>query len=141
VHVGTLGGKKGVLIEIRDGSGIVAVGSIKLTVPLASLTPAQADERAAEIRVPIRGELPELAPVREVDLRGMRANEIEDIVMQALDVAVRNDLKAIRIIHGKGTGALRERVNEMLKKESRVANFRMGAWNEGGSGVTVVEFA
>jgi DNA mismatch repair protein MutS2 len=141
VSVSTLGGKKGILLEIRDGSALVAVGSIKLTVPLASLGRAQADERSAEIRVPIRGELPELAPVREVDLRGMRANEIEDIVMQALDAAVRNDLKAIRIIHGKGTGALRERVNEMLKKESRVSNFRMGAWNEGGSGVTVVEFA
>ena len=141
VSVGTLGGKKGILLEVRDGFGIVAVGSIKLTVPIASLTRAQADERSAEIRVPIRGELPELAPVREVDLRGMRANEIEDIVMQAVDAAVRNDLKAIRIIHGKGTGALRERVNEMLRKESRVANFRMGAWNEGGSGVTVVEFA
>lgn len=140
VSLATLGGKKGILLEFRDGSAIVAVGSMKLTVPVASLSPAQPDERSAEIRVPTRGELPELAPVREVDLRGMRANEIEDLVMQALDAAVRNDLKAIRIIHGKGTGALRERVNEMLMKESRVSNFRMGAWNEGGSGVTVVEF-
>ncbi|MDQ6717356.1 MAG: Smr/MutS family protein, partial [Gemmatimonadota bacterium] len=49
------------------------------------------------------------------------------------------DLKSIRIIHGKGTGALRERVAEMLSKESRVTTFRLGAWNEGGAGVTVVE--
>lgn len=141
VLLGTLGGKKGVVTEIRDGSGVVAVGSMKLTVPLGSLTRTAADERAPDTRVPIRGELPELAPVREVDLRGMRANEIEDIVMQALDAAVRNDLKTIRIIHGKGTGALRERVTEMLKKESRVSAYRIGAWNEGGAGVTVVEFA
>ncbi len=141
VTVATLGGKKGKLLEIREGSGIVSVGSIKLTVPLATLAPTQADERPQDLRVPIHGELPELAPVREVDLRGMRANEIEDIVMQALDAAVRNDLKTMTIIHGKGTGALRERVNEMLRKESRVSSFRMGAWNEGGAGVTVVEFA
>lgn len=141
VTVATLGGKKGKLLEIRDDSGVVSVGSIKLTVPLSTLVRTQAEERPQDLRVPIRGELPELAPAREVDLRGMRANEIEDIVMQALDAAVRNDLKTMTIIHGKGTGALRERVNEMLMKESRVSNFRMGAWNEGGSGVTVVEFA
>jgi DNA mismatch repair protein MutS2 len=61
--------------------------------------------------------------------------------MQAVDSAVRADLKSIRIIHGKGTGALRERVTEMLRKESRVASFRLGAWNEGGAGVTVAELA
>ena len=55
------------------------------------------------------------------------------------DAAVCAELKVIRIIHGKGTGALRERVTEMLRKESRVTNFRLGAWNEGGAGVTVVE--
>ncbi len=141
VTVATLGGKKGRLLELRDGSGVVAVGSMKLTVPLKTLATTQPDERPQDLRVPVRGELPELAPVREVDLRGMRANEIEDIVMQALDAAVRNDLRTMTIIHGKGTGALRERVNEMLRNESRVTNFRMGAWNEGGTGVTVVEFA
>ena len=55
------------------------------------------------------------------------------------DDAVRADLKSIRIIHGKGTGALRDRVGEMLRKEARVSNFRLGAWNEGGAGVTVVD--
>ena len=63
----------------------------------------------------------------------------DDVVMQALDAAVRADLKAIRIIHGKGTGALRARVTEMLRKDTRVKHFRLGAWNEGGGGVTVVE--
>jgi DNA mismatch repair protein MutS2 len=60
--------------------------------------------------------------------------------MHAVDAAIRADLKTLRIIHGKGTGALRERVSEMLQKESRVTSFRLGAWNEGGAGVTVVEF-
>jgi DNA mismatch repair protein MutS2 len=70
----------------------------------------------------------------------MRVGDVDGILMHALDNAVRADLKALRIIHGKGTGALRERVNEMLRTEPRVANFRLGAWNEGGAGVTVVEF-
>ena len=55
------------------------------------------------------------------------------------DAAVRADLRSVRIIHGKGTGALRERVTEMLRKESRVKSHRIGAFNEGGTGVTVVE--
>ena len=59
--------------------------------------------------------------------------------MRLFDAAIRADLKTLRIIHGKGTGALRERVTEMLRKESRVTSFRLGAWNEGGAGVTVVE--
>jgi len=83
--------------------------------------------------------LPEIHAQSEIDLRGMRVNEIDDIVMHAVDAAIRADLKTLRIIHGKGTGALRERVSEMLRKESRVTSFRLGAWNEGGAGVTVVE--
>ena len=69
----------------------------------------------------------------------MRADEVEPIVMQALDAAVRADLRSLRIIHGKGTGALRDRVSEMLRKDTRVKHFRLGAWNEGGAGVTLAE--
>ena len=47
----------------------------------------------------------------------------------------------MRIIHGKGTGALRERVAQVLKGDRRVKQFRLGAWNEGGAGVTIAEFA
>ena len=75
----------------------------------------------------------------EVDLRGMRVSEIDDFVSRAIDTAVRADLKELRIIHGKGTGALRERVTSMLRTESRVSSHRMGLWNEGGAGVTIAE--
>jgi DNA mismatch repair protein MutS2 len=84
-------------------------------------------------------DLPDAPAASEIDVRGMRADEAEGIVMQALDAAIRADLRSLRIIHGKGTGALRERVNEMLKKDTRVKQFRLGAWNEGGAGVTVAE--
>jgi len=55
-----------------------------------------------------------------------------------VDDAVRADLRTLRIIHGKGTGALRERVAELLRHDPRVTEFRLGLWNEGGAGVTVV---
>ena len=139
VEVDTLGGKIGRVLEIRDGEVIVAVGVMKLAVPRASLRRSSAESAAPEVAVAVRGDLPEIHAQSEIDLRGMRVGEIDDIVMHAVDAAIRADLKTLRIIHGKGTGALRERVTEMLRKESRVTNFRLGAWNEGGAGVTVVE--
>jgi DNA mismatch repair protein MutS2 len=139
VAVDTLGGKVGRVVEVRDGEAVVAVGVIKLALPKSALRLAAAEAATPEVAVAIRGELPDVNAPSEIDLRGMRADEVEDIVMHAVDAAVRADLKSLRIIHGKGTGALRERVAEMLRKESRVTNFRLGAWNEGGVGVTIAE--
>jgi DNA mismatch repair protein MutS2 len=139
VEVETLGGRVGRVVEIRDGEAVVAVGVMKLAVPRSALRVSNAESAAPEVAVAIRGDLPEIHAPSEIDLRGMRFGEVDDIVMHAVDAAIRADLKTLRIIHGKGTGALRERVAEMLRKESRVTNFRLGAWNEGGAGVTVVE--
>jgi DNA mismatch repair protein MutS2 len=57
----------------------------------------------------------------------------------ALDAAITADLPSLRIIHGKGTGALREVVNDLLKGDGRVKTWRPGGVGEGGTGVTVVE--
>jgi DNA mismatch repair protein MutS2 len=141
VSVATLGNRIAQVVELRDGDAIVAFGSVKMSVPQAVLSPAATPEGAERVRVSIRGDVPEVEARSEIDLRGLRAAEIEDVVMQAVDSAVRADLKSLRIIHGKGTGALRERVAEMLRKESRVSSFRLGAWNEGGAGVTVAELS
>ena len=140
VEVETLGGRVGRVVEVRDGEALVAVGAMKLAVPRAALRVSTPEAASPAVTVNIRGDLPEIHAASEIDLRGMRVGEVEDIVMHAVDAAIRADLKTLRIIHGKGTGALRERVSEMLRKESRVTNFRLGAWNEGGAGVTVVEF-
>ncbi|HUQ80893.1 MAG TPA: endonuclease MutS2 [Gemmatimonadaceae bacterium] len=141
VEIETLGGRLGRLIEWRDGDAIVAVGGVKMTLPQTALRRTLRQEPKARETVPIMGDMPDEYVAREIDLRGQRVGDIDDAVMQALDAAVRADLKAIRIIHGKGTGALRARVAEMLRKDTRVKTFRLGAWNEGGTGVTVAEFA
>ena len=141
VSVATLGDRTARVVELRDGEAIVAFGSVKMTVPRTVLSPARAPDGAERVHIAIRGDIPEIEAKSEIDLRGLRAGEIEDVVMQAVDSAVRADLKSLRIIHGKGTGALRERVAEMLRKESRVTSFRLGAWNEGGAGVTVAELS
>ena len=76
----------------------------------------------------------------EVDLHGMRVNQVELELSRALDAAVLEDLSEIRVIHGKGTGALRKRVAEILEKDLRVVETRMGYPYEGGAGVTIVMF-
>ena len=139
VEVETLGGKVGRVLEVRDSEAIVAVGVIKLALSRSLLRRASTGAETPQVTVAVRGDIPDVHVASEIDLRGMRVGEVEGIVMHAVDAAVRADLKSLRIIHGKGTGALRERVAEMLSKESRVTNFRLGAWNEGGAGVTVVD--
>jgi len=137
VELGTLGGRLGRVLELRHADAVVAVGSLKMTVPVDTLKPSR--QTAPVESVPTLADIPEAMAAPEIDLRGMRADEAEERVMYALDAAIRADLPSLRVIHGKGTGALRERVAEMLRKDSRVKHFRLGAWNEGGAGVTIAE--
>jgi DNA mismatch repair protein MutS2 len=139
VEVGTLGGKIGRVIDLRGKEAVVAVGSMKLTVKANTLR--RTANQPAETAVSYIGDAPEVHVATEVNLLGLRADEAETVVLQALDSAIRADLKSLRIIHGKGTGALRQLVDEMLRKDTRVREFRMGAWNEGGAGVTIAVFA
>ena len=141
VEISTLDDKLGRVVERRGDEAVVAVGALKMTLPLSALRRSLKQEPRQRETIPIMGDLPDEHVAREIDLRGQRVGDIDDVVMQALDAAVRADLKALRIIHGKGTGALRARVAEMLRKDTRVKTFRLGAWNEGGAGVTVAEFA
>ena len=137
VIVHPMGGKTGRVVERRDGNLLVALGAVKMTFPAAAVTVAPV--QAVPTATVLRGDQPDLDVATEIDVRGVRAGDVDDLVMQAVDAAIRADLKSLRVIHGKGTGALRERVAEMLRKDTRVRGFRPGAFNEGGTGVTVVE--
>jgi DNA mismatch repair protein MutS2 len=141
VEVATLGGKTGKLIERRGDDAVVVVGALKLTVPFSALRRVSQRHLKGEAAPIAIIDVPEVMAKTEVDLRGMRVHELDDALVQAIDAAHRADLHALRIIHGKGTGALRERVNQLLKGDKRVKSYRLGAWNEGGAGVTVAELA
>ena len=137
VALETLAGRVGTILSLRDEEAVVAVGTMKLRVPSRTLRRTARAAQPVAVSVPTYGALPDEVVAPEVDLRGMRVDEMEHALLAALDAAVRSDLKELRIIHGKGTGALRERAGELLKGDQRVADFRLGAWNEGGAGVTV----
>jgi len=141
VEMETLDGRTGQIVELRNDQAIVAVGALKMAVPVSSLsTVSRAAERAAA-RTESYAALPDVDVATEIDLRGMRVDEMELALQRALDAAIGADLHVMRIIHGKGTGALRERVDELLRADRRVKEHRPGAWNEGGTGVTIAELA
>ena len=75
----------------------------------------------------------------QIDLRGMEAIEAVTAAERYIDSAVMAKLSTVTIIHGKGTGALRAAVQQMLRRNKAVKSFRLGRYGEGETGVTVVE--
>lgn len=74
-----------------------------------------------------------------IDLRGKRAEESIREVDQLISDALISNLPYVTIIHGKGTGALREAIHQFLKSHPSISSFRLGKLEEGGAGVTIVE--
>ena len=118
----------------------VLVGSITYDVEEEKLTrieDAEKVEAEHEYVSTSSYTVPQVSP--EIDLRGLMAEEAFDIVDKYLDSAYLAGLTAVSVIHGKGTGALRKKIGEFLSHHHRVENIRLGEWNEGGSGVTIVK--
>jgi DNA mismatch repair protein MutS2 len=136
----------GIVREVRDREAVIEAGGLRITLPLVDLVPTshKAVRRSAAggpgVGVAAQPKLPDLVPSTEVSLRGLRVDEVDAVLLPALDAAVFGDLPSLRIIHGKGTGALRAYVRQVLADEGRVRRIRDGAFDEGGTGVTVVEF-
>ena len=82
-----------------------------------------------------------LRPSLEIDLRGMTGDEAEMATIAAVDAAVLAEQPFLRIIHGMGTGVVRERVRRVVAKDRRIASYAFAPRNQGGTGVTVVEFS
>lgn len=126
----------GEVVEIRNGEAIVLWRNGKLRVPMKKLVKEQS-VNVQTSQPAFSRYTPDLRT--EVDVRGMLGDEAIEVVQRVLDDALVAGLHRIDIIHGKGTGALRKRVTEFLKTYPHIRAYRLGEWNEGGSGVTVVE--
>ncbi len=133
-------GAEGVVVELRDERAIVETGGVRLQVAGRGLE-VLAEQPATHARPKAKSgwSAPDLDASSEVDLRGMRADEAVGVLTRALDTAILAGLPSLRIIHGKGTGALREVVTDVLRAERRISRFRPGGLGEGGTGVTVAE--
>ena len=134
-------GLNGEIVEGPDAAGkyVVIVGRLKMSLDSDDLTRTGGRKKR---RVSVfTGSTDSNEPVSvsdRLDLRGMRVDEVNLEVDRFLDGAVMSGLKNVTVVHGKGTGALRVRVGEILQGDRRVDSFRLGSWNEGGSGATIV---
>ena len=137
--------KNGYLLEDPDRSGKVMaqIGIIKTKVKVSDL---QLIEN--ETKVSLGGKERRLSDIKvsvsrdfrgEVDLRGMTGDEAWSVVDKYFDDAAISGFHSVRLIHGKGTGALKNALWAYLRRDKRVASFRIGQFGEGDGGVTVVE--
>lgn len=135
-------GVKAVVLEISADrqlilqAGIMRINAGEDEVLLLENQPKAETKRAAGQAVS-RLRTASVSP--EIDLRGMMTDEAIPVMEQYIDSAVLSKLRTVTIIHGKGTGALRQAVGDSLKRNKQVKRFRLGRYGEGETGVTVVE--
>jgi DNA mismatch repair protein MutS2 len=129
------------VLEAPDSSRrvLVEVGALRARVPLAELQAYDAPSpQKLEALAKITGfETPATFP--EIDLRGQRVDEALATVDKFLDEALLAGWNEVRLVHGKGTGALRQSIGNFLKKHPQILRFHEAAMGEGDYGVTVVE--
>ena len=126
-----------------DGTLQLKAGILKMTVKASEVRLIEDDERRAKapktaISRPSARTLRTVAAASELDIRGMETLEAEGVVEQFIDSAVMGRLETVTIIHGKGTGALRKMVHDLLRRNKAVKSYRLGVYGEGEAGVTVV---
>jgi DNA mismatch repair protein MutS2 len=132
---------EGVVLGERGSSGryLVRIGNAEVEITaeeLRLLEPKPMQERSLSFISSSREDIP-----TSLNVRGMRLDEAIEVVDKYLDDAFLSHLEMVTIIHGKGTGVLRAKIGEFLRTHPRVKSQRLGAWNEGGSGVTVVQLS
>jgi DNA mismatch repair protein MutS2 len=144
VEVGTTvrvaaSGAIGKVVELRDNRAVVETSGLRLQVPASGLVRIQEQVKqkpAVQVRAWNESDFDASS---EINLIGKRADEAIAELTPAIDAAIRADLPSLRIVHGKGTGALRAVVAQTLKADPRIKSFRAGTLVEGGTGVTVAE--
>ena len=140
-------GQKGVLLSDPDKSGNVQVqaGIIKTKTNIKNLMLIDGvkvtftDKNGKKMPAKSAGDRVISAFDPELDLRGQYGDDACFMLDKYIDDAKRAGVKSIRIIHGKGTGALRKAVTDFLRRDSRVASVRIGSIGEGDTGVSIAE--
>jgi DNA mismatch repair protein MutS2 len=130
----------GQVTALEDGTAEVQVGAFGVRVAKSDLERRSKRQKAEIPKHTLRAET-HPAPALELDLRGQRAEEVLPILEKYLDDAFLSGMPFVRIIHGKGTGTLRQVVQQVLRGHPLVKSYRAGEQGEGGSGVTIAYLA
>ena len=126
------------LFCLHKGEVQVEAGIMKINVKLKDLRKTQVTKEE-KVRRKREVKLNLSSVESRVDLRGLDAEEACYKADKYLDDAYMANLGEVTIVHGKGTGILRKAINDMLKRHPHVKSYRLGAYGEGGDGVTMVE--
>ncbi len=140
VYAESLGVEATVLeIDKRKKEALVQAGLMKVTLPINTLKRKEAEKEAVSTRgAKNLVQEKQKAIQTEIDIRGQNFHEAQPVLDKYIDDAVLTGIKQISIIHGKGTGALRSKVRDYLKRHKSVKSMEEAAYDEGGSGVTKV---
>lgn len=138
-------GTVGTVLSVEGKNAVVMFGNIKTTVALARLTSTNATPEKSRPVTIVSGaggdssRERQLAFTRQLDVRGMRVDEALQAVMYYIDDAVQFGASPVRILHGTGTGALRQSIRQYLAGVPSVKAYRDEHVQFGGAGITVVE--
>lgn len=133
--------QEGTVVSLPNDRGElqVQIGLMKMTTQLKQLSLIGKQHSAPRERCQAQTFSAASAAIKtELDVRGNTTEDAILIVDKYLDDAVMSSLESVRIIHGKGTGMLRKGLHEHFKRHPHVKTFELAAYNEGGSGATVV---
>ena len=140
VQIKTMGVKAQVLSVSKDGTVSLKAGIMTVSAKEDELLLLEEAQPSKQENAHVQGSGARLMHVpTEIDLRGMESIEAVLAAERYLDSAAMAHLKTVTIIHGKGTGVLRDAVRKMLKTNKLVKSWRQGLYGEGEAGVTVVE--
>ncbi|WP_035288435.1 endonuclease MutS2 [Clostridium sp. KNHs214] len=136
--------QKVIVVSKPDSKGevLVQAGILKINVKLEDLRyvkESREEKKVKKSKEKREAKLRLANVATSIDLRGMDAMEAVFTTDKYLDDACVAGLSEVSIIHGKGTGVLRNAINDMLKRHPHVKKYRLGNYGEGGTGVTVVE--
>ncbi len=129
------------IVEMLDGGSKarVRIGTSKATVVVKTNSLFEHHEKTEKKKQVVRVNVSSSrVDSNEVDLRGMTFDEAKDELEMFFDRLRMTNLDTAHVIHGKGTGALRKKISVFLDKHPQVMEHRLGAWNEGSYGVTIV---
>ena len=129
-------GQEGEVLAVSDGIADVQMGALKARQPVEALERLGRAQALPQERVTVRV-ASRAVPSVELDLRGYRAAEVVEMLDQYLDEAYESGLPFVRIIHGKGTGTLRQVVRDVLQQHPGVAEHELAPPEQGGDGATV----
>ena len=131
----------GVIVEIKGDEYLIDLGPFTLNFKKHDLKLTAAPRQEKKTRTPRKkgfSQTPQAQASLELDLRGVRYEEVAPLIDKAIDNLLLSNLRSLRIIHGFGTGAVKNAVYEYIKNSSLIESSRYGGENEGMQGVTII---